>query len=214
MRELDILRIERNLDRQIQLQLGGKEPFDFGPNLKAIHREPAKDEPDEWADVSRVAGGDPCPRCGAPLRESRGIEVGHIFDLGTKYSAAMDATFLDESGRPSLVMGRGMYTRTTFSAWTFDGTELSLAFVSDSPSDGPYAGKGAHGISVANVDDDPMQEIIGGSATFDHDGTPLCAVPFYGHGDALHVSDLVPSRPGLEVFMPFEGGGVVVSVTQ
>lgn len=138
---------------------------------------------------------------------------GNVNDWGDNYGNRVDrflatVAFLDESGRPSLVMGRGMYTRTTFSAWTFDGTELSLAFVSDSPSDGPYAGKGAHGISVANVDDDPMQEIIGGSATFDHDGTPLCAVPFYGHGDALHVSDLVPSRPGLEVFMPFEGGGV------
>jgi ATP-dependent Lon protease len=54
VRELEILRIERKLDRQIQLQLGGKEPFDFGPNLKAIHREPAKDEPDEWAEISET----------------------------------------------------------------------------------------------------------------------------------------------------------------
>ncbi|HUP00264.1 MAG TPA: proline--tRNA ligase [Gemmatimonadota bacterium] len=63
-------------------------------------------EPDEWADVSQVRGGDPCPRCGARLEETRGIEVGHIFKLGTKYSEAMDATFLDESGaaRP-FVMG-------------------------------------------------------------------------------------------------------------
>ncbi|HKY60213.1 MAG TPA: proline--tRNA ligase [Gemmatimonadota bacterium] len=57
-------------------------------------------EPDHWADVSRVVGGDPCPRCGAPLSETRGIEVGHIFDLGTKYSDAMTATFLDGEGRP------------------------------------------------------------------------------------------------------------------
>ncbi len=54
VRELEILRIERKLDRQIQLQLGGKEPFDFGPNLKAIHREPAKEEPDEWAEISET----------------------------------------------------------------------------------------------------------------------------------------------------------------
>jgi ATP-dependent Lon protease len=54
VRELEILRIERKLDRQIQLQLGGKEPFDFGPNLKAIHREPAKDEPDEWAEIGET----------------------------------------------------------------------------------------------------------------------------------------------------------------
>ena len=54
VRELEILRIERKLDRQIQLQLGGKEPFDFGPNLKAVYREPAKDEPDEWAEISET----------------------------------------------------------------------------------------------------------------------------------------------------------------
>ena len=63
-------------------------------------------EPGQWADVSQVRGGDPCPRCGTHLEETRGIEVGHIFDLGTKYSEAMDATFLDPSGesRP-FVMG-------------------------------------------------------------------------------------------------------------
>ncbi|MGH7564816.1 MAG: proline--tRNA ligase, partial [Gemmatimonadota bacterium] len=76
-------------------------------------------EPDEWADVSRVVGGDPCPRCGAPLKESRGIEVGHIFDLGAKYSVAMDATFLDEAGRarPFLMGCYGLgITRTVAAA--------------------------------------------------------------------------------------------------
>lgn len=55
-------------------------------------------EPDAWADVSVVRGGDACPRCQNPLDETRGIEVGHIFQLGTKYSDAMQATFLDEDG--------------------------------------------------------------------------------------------------------------------
>ena len=60
----------------------------------------------EFLDISTVVGGDPCPKCGAPLIERRGIEVGHIFKLGTKYSEAMGATFVDESGfeRP-MVMG-------------------------------------------------------------------------------------------------------------
>jgi prolyl-tRNA synthetase len=60
----------------------------------------------EWADVVQVVGGDPCPRCGAPLDETRGIEVGQIFKLGTKYSEAMSALVLDENGeqRP-MVMG-------------------------------------------------------------------------------------------------------------
>ena len=62
--------------------------------------------PDEWADVALLRGGDACPRCGAGLDEGRGIEVGHVFKLGTKYSDAMDAGFLDESGeRRALLMG-------------------------------------------------------------------------------------------------------------
>ena len=54
VRELEILRIEKKLDRQIQLQLGAKEPFDFGPGLRAIHREPAREDPDEWTEISET----------------------------------------------------------------------------------------------------------------------------------------------------------------
>jgi ATP-dependent Lon protease len=54
VRELEILRIERKLDRQIQLQLGGRDQPDFGPGLRAIHREPAREEPDEWAEIGET----------------------------------------------------------------------------------------------------------------------------------------------------------------
>ena len=58
------------------------------------------------ADVRLVQEGDPCPRCGAPLKMTRGIEAGQVFMLGTKYSEALHATFLDESGKEKpLVMG-------------------------------------------------------------------------------------------------------------
>ncbi len=61
---------------------------------------------DTWGDIRFALEGDPCPRCDGRLSLSRGIEVGHIFKLGTKYSEAMRATFLDEKGmeRP-MVMG-------------------------------------------------------------------------------------------------------------
>jgi prolyl-tRNA synthetase len=60
----------------------------------------------EWADIVLVDGGDPCPRCGEPLELYRGIEVGHIFRLGTKYSAAMGCKFTDESGQEQpMIMG-------------------------------------------------------------------------------------------------------------
>jgi prolyl-tRNA synthetase len=58
------------------------------------------------ADIAAAQEGDPCPECGAPMRISRGVEVGNIFKLGTRYSADMGATFVDEDGthRP-VVMG-------------------------------------------------------------------------------------------------------------
>ena len=58
----------------------------------ATRRRPA------WADLRVVHGGDPCPRCGNALLETRGIEVAHAFMLGTKYSETMSATFTDENG--------------------------------------------------------------------------------------------------------------------
>ncbi|RKQ60408.1 prolyl-tRNA synthetase [Thermovibrio guaymasensis] len=60
----------------------------------------------DFIDVSEVRSGEPCPECGAPLVQKRGIEVGHIFKLGTKYSQAMGATFVDEDGQEKpMVMG-------------------------------------------------------------------------------------------------------------
>jgi prolyl-tRNA synthetase len=60
----------------------------------------------EFADLRLARVGEPGPRTGAPLIERRGIEVGHIFKLGTKYSAAMGATFADTNGKPQpFVMG-------------------------------------------------------------------------------------------------------------
>ncbi len=63
-------------------------------------------EPREWAELGLVAEGDACPRCDGTLKVSRGIEVGHIFKLGPKYSEPMGCVFSDESGdsRP-MVMG-------------------------------------------------------------------------------------------------------------
>lgn len=58
------------------------------------------------ADIAAVRAGDPCTRCGAPLALERGVEIGHIFKLGTRYTTALGATYLDEQGaaRP-VVMG-------------------------------------------------------------------------------------------------------------
>jgi len=61
---------------------------------------------DVWADLADVVTGDPCPRCGLPLSVDRGIEVGQVFQLGTKYSEALDCTYTDEAGEQHpMVMG-------------------------------------------------------------------------------------------------------------
>jgi len=57
---------------------------------------------DQFADLRLVMRGDRCPRCEGELHFGRGIEVGHVFKLGTKYSKAMHAVFLDEQGEEKL----------------------------------------------------------------------------------------------------------------
>jgi prolyl-tRNA synthetase len=61
---------------------------------------------DVWADLVTIVSGDPCPRCGQSLSVDRGIEVGHVFQIGTKYSVALDAHYTDEHGEQHpMVMG-------------------------------------------------------------------------------------------------------------
>ncbi|WP_458400754.1 proline--tRNA ligase [Mailhella sp.] len=60
--------------------------------------------PIEYVDLRNAVAGDPCPECGKPLEIKRGIEVGHIFKLGTKYSEALRATFLDENGKERIIV--------------------------------------------------------------------------------------------------------------
>ncbi len=61
---------------------------------------------DCYVDLRQVAEGDLCPKCGQPLAFTKGIEVGHVFKLGLKYSQALNATFLDEAGKEQfLIMG-------------------------------------------------------------------------------------------------------------
>jgi prolyl-tRNA synthetase len=60
----------------------------------------------DFADFLLVSGGDACPRCDGKLEAFRGIEVGHIFKLGSKYSSAMGCTFLDAAGESHpMIMG-------------------------------------------------------------------------------------------------------------
>jgi prolyl-tRNA synthetase len=60
----------------------------------------------QFVDIRKFSPGDLCPLCGKETRTDKGIEVGHTFKLGTKYSQAMEATFLDDQGKEKeMVMG-------------------------------------------------------------------------------------------------------------
>lgn len=60
--------------------------------------------PDTIADIREVVTGDKCPKCGGTIKSEQGIEVGHIFKLGTKYSDSLGLKYLDESGKQKTVI--------------------------------------------------------------------------------------------------------------
>ncbi|MGA3182739.1 MAG: proline--tRNA ligase [Verrucomicrobiota bacterium] len=72
----------------------------------------------QWSDLRLVQAGEPCCQCGQPLKISRGIEVGHIYKLGVKYSKALNAVFLDESGKqqPAIMGSYGIGIARTLQA--------------------------------------------------------------------------------------------------
>lgn len=80
-----------------------------GANEKDVHYtgvNPARDfDKNEIivTDIRLIKDGDPCPRCGGTVHMTRGIEAGQVFTLGTKYSKALHATYLDEQGKEQLL---------------------------------------------------------------------------------------------------------------
>lgn len=107
--------------------------------------------------------------------------------------------------RPSLLMTRGYYTRTVLATWDWRDGQLSQRWIFDSKDEGnqAYAAQGNHQLSIADVDEDGKDEVVFGAMTIDDDGTGLYSSEL-GHGDAMHVSNLDPDRPGLEIWSVFE----------
>jgi prolyl-tRNA synthetase len=88
----------------------GMKNFVVGGNREDYHirncNSPRDFKITEYADLRIMREGDRCPRCGEEIRIVRGIEVGHVFKLGVKYSKAMHATFLDRDGKEKyMIMG-------------------------------------------------------------------------------------------------------------
>ena len=150
---------------------------------------------------------------------SIGSEWGDTYgNRSERFNAAV--AYLDGS-RPTAILQRGYYTRCYVWAVDWNGSELSTRWlhrgtakdkwdvidgtgtvVASGTGKSSY-GQGVHGISIGDVNGDGLDDICTGSATIGADGQLLCSTG-YGHGDAIHLADLVPDRPGLEIMMPHE----------
>ncbi len=123
---------------------------------------------------------------------------------GNRVDRFLACTAYLDGVHPSVVMCRGYYTRAVLAAYNWDGKELKKVWVFDTddpatPELRGYRGQGNHNLSVADVDDDGMDEIIYGAACIDHNGKGLYNTNLR-HGDAMHVSVLDPTLPGLQVW--------------
>ncbi len=126
---------------------------------------------------------------------------------GNRFDRFLAAVAYVDGQRPSAILCRGYYTRTFLTAWDWRGGQLTRRWVFDSGS-GPtsnraYAGQGAHSISVGDLDGDGRDEIAYGACAINDDGTGLWSTGL-GHGDATHLSEMDPDKPGLKFFMPHE----------
>ncbi len=109
------------------------------------------------------------------------------------------------TGLPSIIQGRGYYTRLTVSALTFRKGTLAKNWIYDSVSSLNSNGAGDHSEMAADTDGDLGQEIITGQTTISSSGALQCQTGM-GHGDAMDVGELVPGK-GISVFSIHEGEG-------
>jgi prolyl-tRNA synthetase len=100
----------KNFSIYVDERLRGANDMTTGANEDGFHFRSVSIERDipvtKWADLRTVGAGEPCAKCGKPLKIRRAIEVGHVFILGTKYSEKLGASYLAENGSRNLcVMG-------------------------------------------------------------------------------------------------------------
>ena len=92
--KVDLLLVDEEVTYMYNMILGANET---GYHLKNVNY--GRDFEGVVGDFRKIESGEKCPKCGSEVTIARGTEVGHIFKLGTKYSAAMNATFIDENGK-------------------------------------------------------------------------------------------------------------------
>ena len=149
-------------------------------------------------------------RTGAAMASSAYLPArGTVSSWGDSYGNRVDrfvstVAYLD-GVRPSLIMGRGYYTRLVRVAWDWRNGQLTPRWTFDSNNAGlsSYMNQGNHQLTVGDVDNDGKDEVVNGASAIDDNGGGLYANGL-GHGDALHMSDLDPNRPGQEVWQCHE----------
>jgi prolyl-tRNA synthetase len=110
-------------------RLQGANDMTTGANEDGFHFKHVSIERDikvtAWFDLRTVTAGEPCAKCGKPLKIRRAIEVGHVFKLGTKYSEKLNATFLDVDGsrKPSVMGCYGIGVTRTLQAIIEQGND-------------------------------------------------------------------------------------------
>jgi rhamnogalacturonan endolyase len=166
----------------------------------------------EWVTVFRGSDGKELATVDYP------VPRGTVTAWGDGYGNRVDRfnggiAFVKENGvatgRPSIIQGRGYYTRLTVSSLTYRNGVLAKNWVFDGDAAGNSKanGGGDHSEMAADTDGDGGQEIITGATTIDSAGTFKCSSG-QGHGDAMHIGELVVGK-GISVFSVHEtvGGG-------
>ncbi len=193
-------RIKDERSRRYGRILDGPEYFTVfdgltGAALKTVDYVPNRDPIDGWGGIGGNGGND---------------------DYGNRCDRFLACVAYLDGERPSVVMCRGVYGRTVMAAWDWRDGELTSRWVFDSgisappfEDASPYSGMGGHSLSVADVDRDGKDEIVYHSMVVDDNGSGLYSTGLR-HGDSMHISDMYPDRPGLEVFSVHENEGRTV----
>ncbi len=157
-----------------------------GAALKTVDYIPSREPIDGWGGIGGNGGND---------------SYGNRCDRFLACVAYLDGE------HPSVVMCRGVYGRIVMVAWDWRHGKLTKRWVFDSgvsyppfADASPYSGMGGHSLSVADVDGDGKDEIVYQAMTVDDNGQGLYSTG-RRHGDAMHIGDFDPDRPGLELFL-------------